>query len=247
MWYFLFCESLLRLPHAYMLLWTVSMPARSFTNWNKACDKRLAHLTSYINQTKHHRLNCACDARTCLELHVIGLCCIHSLLTTRAWHLPHRTKDTDAWSIFRVEFFPASRRFRCGEVSTFDGAAVAATSLDDVSVLMTIEKAVLHTLPLRVCARGHLQISSHIPLSLGLQHFSNNFFWAQLMRPAARCGSGLSATFLLSGVIMVVNLWWSDITGSGVLDLIRLAARGITILSPVEVHGSSLGSPAFGA
>ena len=32
-----------------------NMLAHSITKWNKVCDKRLARLKSYINQTKHYR------------------------------------------------------------------------------------------------------------------------------------------------------------------------------------------------
>ena len=35
-------------------LWMVNMLVRSVTKWNKACDKRLTRLISYINETTNH-------------------------------------------------------------------------------------------------------------------------------------------------------------------------------------------------
>ena len=141
--------------------------------------------------------NCACDARTCLEL-VRGLCCIiHSLLTTCAWHLSHRTRDTRTWSVFWVNLFYS--------VSTILmwGVVVAVTSLDDPTKLMTIGSAVFFSQLLHVCARGALPAFS----------------------PSSRCcwASGTSAT-TSCGVLFVgpaerFNLRSSDITRGGVFDL----------------------------
>ena len=40
------------------VLWSVNKLARSVTKWTRACDKRLARLTSYIHNTSDHRQCC---------------------------------------------------------------------------------------------------------------------------------------------------------------------------------------------
>ena len=40
------------------VLWSVNKLARSVTKWKRACDQRLARLTSYIHNTSDHRQCC---------------------------------------------------------------------------------------------------------------------------------------------------------------------------------------------
>ena len=40
------------------ILWSVNMLARSVTKWTGACDRRLAHLISYIHHTSDYRQYC---------------------------------------------------------------------------------------------------------------------------------------------------------------------------------------------
>ena len=40
------------------ILWTVNCLAREVTKWNKACDKRLHRLISYLHHTKHYVQTC---------------------------------------------------------------------------------------------------------------------------------------------------------------------------------------------
>ena len=40
------------------ILWSVNKLARSFTMWNKACDKRLCRLISYIHHTREYKQYC---------------------------------------------------------------------------------------------------------------------------------------------------------------------------------------------
>jgi NhaP-type Na+/H+ or K+/H+ antiporter len=87
---------------------------------------------------------------------------------------------------------------------------------------------------------GTSGILSLVPLSLGMRLFSRNFLWGALDEASVISWEVLeymvnSFTFLLSGVIMVVDLWSSGIDGSDVLDLLyiylaSLAARAITVL-----------------
>merc|ERR1719383_1515011 len=87
---------------------------------------------------------------------------------------------------------------------------------------------------------GTSGILSLIPLALGLRLFSRNFLWGDLDEASVILWEVLeymvnTFTFLLSGVIMVVDLWSSDITREDVLDLLyiylaSLAARVIAVL-----------------
>jgi NhaP-type Na+/H+ or K+/H+ antiporter len=87
---------------------------------------------------------------------------------------------------------------------------------------------------------GTSGILSLILLALGLRLFSNNFLWGHIDEASRSVWELIeymvnTFTFLLSGVIMVVNLWNSDITGEDVLHLLwiylfSLAARAFTIL-----------------
>jgi len=79
-----------------------------------------------------------------------------------------------------------------------------------------------------------------IPLSLGLSLFSRNFIWGHLEEASHTVWELIefmanTFVFLISGVIMVVDVMSSKITSSDVLDLVyiylaNLAARGITVL-----------------
>ena len=95
----------------------------------------------------------------------------------------------------------------------------------DVVLAVDIERAILLPHPVGVVA----------PFS------NNNFLWCHVDEASRaewdfdRVHGQRLLTFLLSGVIMVVNLWLSDISGTNVLDLlyfylVRLAARPFTIL-----------------
>ena len=87
---------------------------------------------------------------------------------------------------------------------------------------------------------GNSGILSLVPFALGLRLFSNNFLWGHIDGASLAVWELIeymvnTFTFLLSGVIMVVNLWNSDITGEDVLHLLwiyllSLAARAFTIL-----------------
>eukprot|EP00931_Biecheleriopsis_adriatica_P007107 TRINITY_DN108421_c0_g1_i1.p1 TRINITY_DN108421_c0_g1~~TRINITY_DN108421_c0_g1_i1.p1 ORF type:complete len:715 (-),score=130.41 TRINITY_DN108421_c0_g1_i1:20-1843(-) len=84
-------------------------------------------------------------------------------------------------------------------------------------------------------------ILSLIPLSLGLRLFSRNFLWGELDEASHTVWELIefmanTFVFLISGVIMVVDLMSSKITGADVLDLLyiylaSLAVRGVTVLA----------------
>jgi len=87
---------------------------------------------------------------------------------------------------------------------------------------------------------GTSGILSLVPLALGMRLFSRHFLWGDLDEASVILWEVLeymvnTFTFLLSGVIMVVDLWSSDITREDVLDLLyiylaSLAARVIAVL-----------------
>jgi len=80
-----------------------------------------------------------------------------------------------------------------------------------------------------------------VPLSLGLRLFSRSFLWGHLEEASQSAWELLefmanTFVFLISGVIMVISVFSSSLTGADLLDLIyiylaTLATRGITILA----------------
>ena len=149
-------------------------------------------------------------------------------------------KAFTAWEVVKFTGVQTVGAATLGLCFLFGGLLVLKLCRKETPVVVTVVITVPFFCFYTATIVGTSGILSLVPLSLGMRLFSRNFLWGSLDEASVISWEVLeymvnSFTFLLSGVIMVVDLWSSDINGSDFLDLLyiylaSLAARAVTVL-----------------